>query len=447
MKQKFSILPAELAYSPSDRLSVMNFLNEVAESYPGAVSFGSGRPSEAFFNVRDYLEKIPLFANYLAREQGMTTDAAYRMLGQYGKTCGIINPLIAECLAQDENIQVSPSSILVTYGAQEGMELCLSALFRQDRDVLLVADPTYIGITGLAAIKNIEVEEVRSDEAGPNLEHLLSVMRSLHASGKRPGALYLIPDFNNPMGSSISLKRRRELLDFCVEHRLIVIEDNPYGLFRYEGEPLPTLKALDQHGIVIYLGTFAKSLCPGLRLGYLISEQTVADEGLRPLIGELSKVKSLVSVNTGQVHQAIVGGLLLESGNSLRKRVEPLIELYKSNRDCMLNALAETFHSEHFSECDVTWNRPEGGFFLVLTLPFKFGAAEIQECAERFGVICMPLSFFSAQPEFSHSIRLSFSYVDHEQIAKGVKALGDYILELQTREKDSNRSLPVAGGC
>ncbi len=433
MKPVLAVDITELAYSSSDKLEVMNFLNEVAETYPNAISFGSGRPSEAHFDVERWLQQISLFVEQFANKHAVSHKSVYDMLGQYGKTTGIINELIAETLVKDEDIHVSPESILVTYGAQEGMEICLSTLCRSGRDVLLVADPTYIGITGLAAIKNIEVAEVSSDAEGPDLEHLHHVIDALKARGKRAAGFYLIPDFNNPMGSSISLARRRELLDFSRKHRLLLVEDNPYGLFRYEGQRLPTLKSLDENGTVIYLGTFAKSLCPGLRIGYVVADQLVASAGsFYPLMSEFSKVKSMVSVNTGQVHQAVIGGLLIEANCSLRERVMPLVELYKSNRDCMLDALALTFRSERFDGCKVTWNRPEGGFFIVLSLPFEFGKREVQECADEYGVICLPLSFFSSQPEYACCIRLSFSYTNHARIKRGVTALGEYLLHLHS---------------
>ncbi|WDE02117.1 PLP-dependent aminotransferase family protein [Thalassomonas actiniarum] len=439
MDHKLTLQASELAYRPQPQLEVMNFLNEVAEKFPGAISFASGRPSEAFFDVPGWLEKIQLFVDHSSEARDVSPASVYTSLGQYGRTNGIINHLIAQSLQLDEKFTVDADDILVTNGAQEGMALCLSALFTPGRDVLLITDPTYIGITGLAQIKGIEIAVVESDDQGPNLEHLQQVCQQIKAEGKNPRSLYLIPDFNNPLGTSITLARRRELLAYAQQSGLLLIEDNPYGAFRFEGEPLPTLKALDTGGHVIYIGTFAKTICPGLRVGYLISDQKLrsADGGETPLIEEFSKVKSLISVNTGQIAQAIVGGLLLEVDCSVNKAIEPLVSLYRDNRDVMLEALEQHFHQGPAALQQVSWNRPEGGFFLTLKLPMSFTGQQVFECAEKFGVICVPMSFFSNAGGHEHYIRLSFSYVNKEQIRSGVKALADYLLYLDGKSHEA----------
>lgn len=425
---KFSITEAELAYAPQQKLNVMNFLNEVAEQFPNAVSFASGRPTETAFDVESWFLAGSKFVDYYSEKTGADKSKVYDMLGQYGKTSGIINDLIARMLKNDEGIEVDARSILVTYGAQEALEILVSTLCNPERDVIITIDPTYIGMTGLAAIKNIPVITIPSDAYGPDLDCLNDIIVSLIKQGKRAAALYVIPDFDNPTGRTIGMARRKELLALCSKIQLPIIEDNPYGLFRYEGEKIPTLKSLDENGVVFYLGTFAKTLCPGLRLGYIVSEHMLErKEGSIRLIDELSKVKSLISVNTGQMSQAMVGGLLLQFDCSLTKHVESNLNTYRTRRDLMLSELEKTFSHPRFQGQPIHWNKPEGGFFLVIELPFEFNEAHAIECAEKYKVICLPLSSFAANDLSNQKIRLSFSYVNSAQICSGVAALGEYI--------------------
>src|SRR5262249_19619749 len=157
---------------------------------------------------------------------------------------GIIRDLISEQLANDEGIHVSAESIIVTVGAQEAMAIALTGLFDPASDVLLVSDPTYIGITSLARILGIRVIPVPADDEGVDPEEVERAIERCRALG-RPRAFYDIPSFNNPLGTTLSLERRRRLLEVCKKHGVLIIEDNPYGMFAYEGMQAPPIKALD----------------------------------------------------------------------------------------------------------------------------------------------------------------------------------------------------------
>ena len=230
---------------------------------------------------------------------------------------------------------------------------------------------------------------------------------------------------NPPLGISIPLPLREKLLAVCRHHHLLILEDNPYGMFRYDGEALPTLKSLDTQGTTIYFGTFSKTLCPGLRLGYLVADQHIQGRGR--LSDLLSQVKSFFSVNTGQINQAVVGGLLLETGCSLKPRVKPMLDVYRQNRNAMLKNLDREFSNLKQAVC---WNVPAGGFFIHVQLPVVFGEAEVLACAKDYGVICVPMSYFAIGEDYTKHIRLSFSYVDPEQIDEGVRRLGQFIHQL-----------------
>jgi (S)-3,5-dihydroxyphenylglycine transaminase len=409
-------------------LDVMNFLNEVVLRYPQAVSFAPGRPAERHFDVEGSLAAAAPWVAARARALSVPPRAVWDDLGQYNKTNGIINEAIARQLAADEGITAAPGSIVVTTGCQEGMAILLLGLIDPAADALLVSDPAYIGVPGLARIMGLTVIPIATGEQGLEPAAVRRAAAEARRLGRRPRALYDVPDFNNPLGTRMPLAARHELLALAREEEMLIWEDNPYGMFSYDGPPLPTLKALDEDGVVVYMGSFSKTLFPGLRLGYLVADQPVAlPSGERvPLAAELSKIKSLTTVNTSPLVQAIAGGILLQSGGSLRPIVERKLPFYRANRDRMLARLAAELGGDQ-GVAGVSWNRPEGGFFLILTLPFEFTDEDLTACARDYGVIVCPLRFFALSPGRERQVRLSFSYVTEEQIGEGIARLARFV--------------------
>lgn len=406
-------------------LEVMNFLNEVVLRFPGAISFAPGRPSERHFDVERSLDQAAVWVESNARATGRSPREVWNDLGQYNRTNGIINELIARQLAVDEGIEAAPEAIVVTTGCQEAMVILLLGLIDPAADALLVSDPTYIGITGLARIMGLTLVPVPTGERGLEPGAVLAGIEEARRLGRRPRALYDIPDFNNPLGTRMPVETRRALLDVAHRHDLLIWEDNPYGMFSYGGPPLPPLKALDEHGVVVYMGTFSKTLFPGLRLGFLVADQQVVlASGKRvPLAAELSKVKSLTTVTTSPLVQAIAGGFLIGTGGTLRPLMEEKLPFYRANRDRMLACLEERLGGTE----GVRWNRPEGGFFLTLDLPFEFTDERLVTCARDYGVVVCPMSFFSLTPGRERQVRLAFSYVTEEQIAEGIARLARFV--------------------
>lgn len=402
-------------------LDVMNFLNEIVMKFPEAVSFAPGRPLESHFHVEAFLENVREFVSTTAAATQIPESQVWSDLGQYNRTNGIINELIARELERDEGILVSSESIMVTIGAQEAMAVLLTGLFDPNHDVLLVSDPSYIGITGLARILGIRVVPVPSSDHGLEPERVERAIRDCSQWG-RPRALYDIPDFNNPLGTSMPLRHRHQILEICSRAGVLLIEDNPYGMFAYDGERVPTIKALDHQATVLYIGSFAKTLFPGLRLGYLVADQRSKDN--LTLAQELSRVKSLLTVNSSPLLQAAVGTILLKHQCSLQPLVTPKLADYRRNRDVMIESLKSEFAG---MEEVVQWNRPHGGFFLTLYLPFPFRAEELQMCSSQYGVIVCPMSFFSLTPGRESQVRLSFSYVDEGKIRIGIRRLASFV--------------------
>jgi (S)-3,5-dihydroxyphenylglycine transaminase len=408
-------------------LDVMNFLNEVVFRHPKAISFAPGRPSEQHFDVERSLGQAARWVDARTRASGLPARVVWNGLGQYGSTNGIVNDLIAIQLAADEGIEAAPESIIVTTGCQEGMAILLMGLIDPATDVLLVSDPTYIGIPGLARILGIPIIPVSTGESGLAPAAVLAAIDEARRRGRRPRALYDIPDFNNPLGTQMPMESRRALLELAHKQEMLIWEDNPYGMFSYDGSPLPTLKALDEEGVVIYLGSFSKTLFPGLRLGFLVvDQQVVLPSGSRvPLAAELSKVKSLTTVNTSAVTQAIAGGLLIEAGGSLRPRMAEKLSFYRANRDLMLDSL-----EEHLGGVEgVRWNRPQGGFFLTLDLPFEMTDERLLTCVQDYGVVVCPMRFFALAPGRERQARLAFSYVTGEQITEGVARFARFVID------------------
>jgi (S)-3,5-dihydroxyphenylglycine transaminase len=418
MSNDTSLTPQEPGKPDFSRLSVMNFLNEMAENFPNASSFASGRPAERFFDMAQWIECLPNFYQHFAAMNNIAEDGAKRILAQYGRTNGIINDLIACQAAADEGVQCEPSQIIVTSGCQEAISLCVQQLCRDDGDVLLARSPCYIGITGVADLNGIEIVPFACG-AGISVPEMFSAIEAVRKQGKRPRALYLVPDFDNPTGTVLSRQEREDIITVCTAMDIVILEDNPYGMFRYEGAAVPPMYALDQAGCVIYLGTYSKTICPALRIGYAVIPLKRAG-----LMEKLSQAKSFATVNTSQILQAIAGAVLLQQGCSLRRLVAPAVNFYRQNRDAMLDAL-EINLSAYAPQ--VSWNAPQGGFFLVVTLPFPFLRTEAEQCAREYRVLTMPLSFFSLGREQDRQVRLAFSNSNPDAIRAGVERFSHFV--------------------
>ncbi|WP_448321906.1 aminotransferase-like domain-containing protein [Streptomyces sp. CO7] len=416
-------------------LASMNWLNEVANRFPEAISLAPGRPNEDFFDLDDLPRYLRTFCDHLADGKGADTDSVRRTLFQYGRTKGIISDLLARHLACDEGIDVDPEAIVVTVGCQEAMFLALRALRVDERDVVLSVSPGYVGLTGAARLVDMPVWPVRDTEHGVDLGHLVEQIEAIRAAGKRPRAFYLVPDFANPSGASLDLETRQELLAIAAEHDLLILEDNPYGLFQAEvGRRPPTLKALDTARRVIYLGSLSKTCFPGARIGFVVADQRVADAqgGSTLLADELTKIKSMLTVNTPPVAQAIAGGKLLEHDCSLLKANTREIQLYSRNLWLLLEGLERRFPPG--GDHQVSWNTPRGGFFVVVTVPFTADDAALEYGADTYGVLWTPMGHFYDGPGGENQLRLSVSVVSPDEIETGLDRLATLIADLSGKE-------------
>ena len=411
-------------------LESMNFLNEIAGRYPDAISFASGRPCEQFFDVALIHQYLDAYCEYLTRERGFGTTRLNQALFQYGRTNGIIGELVARYLATDEGIAADPAAIVVTVGFQEAMFAVLRALRADDSDVLLSVSPSYVGLTGAARLADLPVWPVRGGADGIDLDDFGAQVRRARHAGLRVRACYLMPDFANPSGVSMTVAARQRLLDVAAGEGILLIEDNPYGTF-HSGEHLPTLKALDTGRQVIYLGSFAKVGFPGARVGFAVADQRVADDagGISLLADYLGRIKSMITVNTPAVAQAVIGGKLLLNDFSLAKANKRETAHYLANMRRLLDGLARRFPPSS----GVTWNSPTGGFFAVVTLPFPADDELMEYSAREHGVLWTPMSHFYAGTGGSHQARLACSQMTPEQLDEGLDRFAALLADRCTR--------------
>lgn len=217
-------------------LGVMNIPNEVMLDYPDAISFAPGPPPQQFFGVGAELAALPQLVADTAARSGRTAEQVWQEVGQYNRTNGVIAEALAAHLLGDEGIRVPRDAIMVTVGAQEAMAIVLTGLFDPSHDVLLATDPTDIGITAFARLLGIRVVPIASTDEGLTAAAVDAAIRAAASIG-RVRAVYTIPDFNNPLGTTMPLDERRALLDVCSRHGTLLIEDNAYGMFAYDAEP------------------------------------------------------------------------------------------------------------------------------------------------------------------------------------------------------------------
>jgi len=328
----------------------------------------------------------------------------------------------------DEDIDVPAESIVVTTGCQEAMFLALRALMAGPDDVLLVSSPCYVGITGAARLLDAEVVAVEENEDGLSCAAVEAAIVAQTARGRRPRAVYVVPDHSNPSGVTMPLPTRHNLLDLADRYDVLILEDSPYRLVS-PGARIPTLKSLDRGRRVVHLGSYAKSFFPGARVGYVVADQPVlrADHSTGLLADELAKIKSMVTLNTSALSQAAVAGALLAAGGSAAALNPKAAAHYGDVMAYALQCLEREFPAERREPLGVAWNEPGGGFFVTLRVGFRAGNDALRRSAREFGVLWTPMSYFHPDGGGERVIRLSTSYLEHAEVAEGIRRLARFI--------------------
>lgn len=414
-------------------LSSMDFLNEVTSRYPEAISFAPGRPHEQFFEGMDPGLLVRRYQDHL-RATGSTPREAQRSVLQYGPAAGIINDMLARALGREQGLAVTSEDLVVTVGAQEGIFLSLLVLSGPDRGPVLVTDPCYVGTSGAARLLGLDLVPVAADEgaSAPRPDALRAVVADLRRDGRPPRVLYTIPDFANPGGYTMTIDERRVLIATARELGLLIIEDSPYAFTAPRAERIPTLKALDDPAspCVVHIGTFAKTGLPGARVGYVVADQRVTGPAREStLAAQIATAKSMVTLNTSPIGQAVVGGLLLELEEQDKMLGEDRGAFYRTSLAHLLSALETEFGQHPRLRGRVRWNRPEGGFFVVLTCDFPVPEELLEVSGRDFCVLWTPMSHFKLDddPAVRHQLRLACSYLSEEQIDLGVERLARFL--------------------
>ncbi|MFN0217076.1 MAG: PLP-dependent aminotransferase family protein [Saprospiraceae bacterium] len=395
-------------------------------NFPQAISLASGRPDAGFFDLQNSLGKLEVFVRQQMAASQQSRDFILEELGQYNKAQGIIAGHLSRLFAKDEGIVADPADIIVTVGAQEAMLLVLHTLCHPDYHTIAVENPTYPGFSLYPKIAGFDLAPVHFRNGNLDLEELEEKIAVANANNKPIRLLYVIPDFQNPSGSCMSLETREVLLENAKKHDFYILEDNAYGYFRYEGEKIPAIKSLDRENRTIYIGSFSKVLFPGIRLAGLVAGQKfqLGNQEVS-LSHEMTKLKGYVTLNSPSITQAILGGYLIENDFSFQNLIFPKVEACRIKRDALVAALQEYLGK---FKSQITWNVPQGGFFLSLQLPFRVSDADVMECAKRFGVIFCPMSMFYLNGKGGENeIRLAFSHVELSKIKEAVFRLCQFV--------------------
>ncbi len=365
------------------------------------ISLAGGLPDTSTFPAESYASLMSTVA----------AQSCARAL-QYGPTEGlaVVKHCIVKVMAA-EAMEVDEDELLVTSGGQQVIDLVCKTLL-DPGDVVVCEAPTYPGAVPTFCAYQANVVQVTTDRDGMRTDELESTLDGLERSGQRPKFIYTVPNFHNPAGVTLSLERRHELVRIASERELLVLEDNPYGLLRYEGSPLPTLRSLDED-FIIYASTFSKILAPGVRLGWTAAPA--------PVLAKMTLGKQSSDLCSSSISQYFVSAYF-ESG-PWEDYVRSLIEIYRRRRDVMLDALAEQFPRE------AAWTHPQGGLFIWATLPDYIDTTDLLARSLEDHVAFVPGRAAYADGRGGCSMRLNFSGVDEDEIREGIRRLGEVVRE------------------
>lgn len=366
-------------------------------SRPDIISFAGGLPSPETFDF-DLVEKI---SSELLEKNGEKSL-------QYGPTEGIyeLREQICKFMARS-NIKAHPDNVIITSGAQQALDL-LGKLFLDKGSEAIIESPSYVGALNAFRIYEPNLISVELEEDGIDVA---SVEKILKEKSTPPKFVYVVPNFHNPAGVTLSNSKRKKLVRICQEYDVIIIEDNPYGDLCYEGKELPPLKILDDQ--IIYLGTLSKILSPGLRVGWVCAPAS--------LIQSINAAKQGADLCSSSFSQLIATRFLQEV--SFDKHVENSRNIYRKRLKAMISAMEEFFPQEAY------WTEPRGGFFVWATVDAEINTTDMLSEALSKKVAYIPGEAFYDNGEGFKSMRLSFSNPNTEEIWDGIERLASVLKE------------------
>ncbi|MBN2371284.1 MAG: PLP-dependent aminotransferase family protein [Vicinamibacteria bacterium] len=369
--------------------------------HPEMISFAGGLPNPAAF-PRDAIQEVVGHV--------MTSHAAEAL--QYGPTEGHhrLRRAIAGGMGARYGAPQEVDNILITTGSQQALSL-LAQIVLDPGDSVFTANPTYLGALLTFNAASSRVEGIACDEQGLIPEALERRIDELAAAGARAKLLYLVPTFDNPTGVTMPEDRRRRVYEIACERELLIAEDDPYGLLRYDGKNVPLLKSIDTEGRVAYLGTFSKILAPGFRVGWLAADPL--------LIRKAVLAKQAQDLCTTTFSQYCIFEIIHD--NALFPHIERIKSIYRAKRDLMLRA------AERMLPREVRFSRPEGGLFLWVELPPELDALALLPKAMDRGVAYVIGRPFFTDDSGRNTFRMNFSYASDDRIEEGVRRLAEVI--------------------
>lgn len=366
---------------------------------PDIISFAGGLPAPELFPV----EEIAEVSKSLLMKEG-------RQLLQYATTEGrpSLREKIACRMTEKYGTPVDKDEILITTGSQQCLDFA-GKLFLDPGDVVLLESPSYLGAINAFNAYQPKFVEVPTDEYGVIPEELDKIL----ATTPNCKFMYVIPEFQNPTGISWTMERREKFMEVVNKYELPVLEDNPYGELRYEGKRLPTLKSMDTKGLVMFLGTFSKIFCPGLRLGWVA--------GPKKLVDKFVMIKQSADLHTSNFDQGIVDAYI--DNYDLDAHVAKIVELYGHRRNLILKTMKEEFPAE------VKFTRPEGGLFLWVTLPEGCSAMKVFNKCIEMKVAAVIGDAFYPNGKTDRSLRVNYSNMPDDRIVEGIRRMAKAIKE------------------
>lgn len=364
---------------------------------PDIISFAGGMPAPELFPV----EGMKQAAIKVMDEKG-------RVAMQYASTEGDPNlrQKIVDRMKAKNNVDTDVAHILITSGSQQGLDFS-ARVFVNKGDVILMESPSYLGAVNAFKACEPTFIEVPTDNGGMIMEELEKIL----ASRDDVKMIYVIPDFQNPTGRTWDLDRRHKFMEIVNKYEIPVVEDNPYGELRFEGEDMPSLKSLDTKELVIFLGTFSKILAPGYRVGWVCASELI--------LGKYNFIKQGADLQSATPAQLEFNAFL--DMYNLDDHVAKIKEVYRKRRDCMLKAMDDYFPKE------CTWTYPNGGLFTWVVLPEYINAKEMAaQCLEK-KVAYVPGGSFFPNGGHDNTFRMNYSCMPEEKITEGIKKIGEVI--------------------
>ncbi|MEU7451747.1 PLP-dependent aminotransferase family protein [Streptosporangium roseum] len=317
-----------------------------------------------------------------------------------------------------EGIEANADDVVVTVGSQQALDL-ITRIFIDPGDVILAEGPSYVGALGTFSAYQAKVIHIAMDDEGIIPESLAQTIYALKTAGSPIKFLYTIPTFQNPAGVTLNVARRQQVLDICQRADVLIVEDNPYGMLGFDGEPMRALRADNADGVV-YLGSFSKTLAPGFRVGWALAPHAIRDKLVLAMESAVLSHSSFTQLAVGQYLAT----------QPWREQIKTFRELYRERRDAMLSSL------EALMPADFTWTRPSGGFFVWATLPEGLDSKALLPRAVSERVAFVPGTGFYADGGGARHMRLSYCYPEPDRIREGVRRLAG-VIEQELRLRDT----------